>query len=123
MKVGDFPRLRSAPILVIYPDQVEDGVTKVQRKAMEDYRRRLKAKGVVRFEIQATERDAALIRRAARILQEETEAAGKLRAALVNAVGDEPKRGLKELLASAPWDDEFDQYLVRDRSQPRNVDL
>jgi hypothetical protein len=46
-----------------------------------------------------------------------------LRAALLEAIGDEPEQGLKELLASAPWDDEFDRYLLRDRSQPRNVDL
>src|SRR5215469_9286435 len=57
-----------------------------QKRAIEKYRSRLTKRGIVRFEIQALERDRDLIRALARKLTEEGQKAGQLRRAVQQAV-------------------------------------
>ena len=60
--------------------------SKAQRKATKVHRRRAAARGLVRLEVQAAKRDAALIRALAETLRDESEKAKELRSALVKAL-------------------------------------
>ncbi|MFQ5548791.1 MAG: hypothetical protein ACE5FV_10895 [Woeseia sp.] len=72
-----------------------------QRKATQNYRRRLKEQGLRRVEVEVSESDASLIRRLAKLLRDRGEAADRIRKELTALIrpGSE---GLKALLAAAP---------------------
>lgn len=91
-----------------------------QSKATATHRNRLKRKGIVRVEVQAPEGDAPLIRRLARVLRENAEAAADIRAQLQDLAVSDEQPSFKALLASAPLDD-ID--LTRARDFPRDPDL
>jgi hypothetical protein len=60
--------------------------SKAQREATKTHRRRAAARGLVRLEVQAAKRDAALIRAVAETLRDESEKAKALRSTLVKAL-------------------------------------
>jgi len=60
--------------------------SKAQRKATKSHRRRAAARGLLRLEVQAAKRDAALIRAVAATLREESEQAKTLRPTLVRVL-------------------------------------
>src|SRR5215469_18228993 len=65
-----------------------------QKRAIENYRSRLTKRGIIRFEMQALERDRDLIRALARKLTEEGQIAGQLRRVVQQAVaGGSPNTG------------------------------
>jgi hypothetical protein len=91
-----------------------------QQRAIEDYRKRLKERGLVRLEVQVLEPDAPLIRQITKVLRGDPLHATKIRARLRQIIGTEQKHGLKVLLASAPLEG-ID--LSRPRDRGRDVDL
>ncbi len=95
-------------------------MTVAQKKAVQDHRQRLRERGLVRLEVQASEIDKALIRRVASLLRGDPARAAEVRMRLQQAIGEEPKPGLKALLASAPLEG-ID--LTRGRDLGRDVEL
>ena len=95
-------------------------MTVAQKKAVQNHRRRLKERGLVRLEVQAPETDRALIRRIASLLRGDPERAAEIRQKLRHLIGDDPKPSLKALLASAPLEG-ID--LTRQRDLGREVEL
>jgi hypothetical protein len=95
-----------------------------QKRAIENYRSRLTKRGIIRFEIQALERDRDLIRALARKLTEEGQIAGQLRRVVQQAVaGGSPNTGriLAALRRSPLVGADLD--LSRPREEGRKVDL
>jgi hypothetical protein len=76
-------------------------LTEPQRKALANYRRRLKRKGLTRMEVQVRKEDAALVRGLVQALLD-PERERDARAFLREKFSDGRKAGLKELLAAAP---------------------
>lgn len=72
------------------------------------------------MEVQASEADKALIRKVANLLRGDPARAAEIRVRLRRVIGEEPKPGLKALLASAPLEG-ID--LTRDRDLGRDVEL
>ena len=75
-----------------------------QRRAVRNYRSRLGARGLARFEVLGRETDRELIRSLARRLAEDTPEAEALRAAVGRWVADEPPRrgGILAALRRSP---------------------
>jgi hypothetical protein len=95
-----------------------------QKRAIENYRSRLTKRGIIRFEIQALERDRDLIRALARKLTEEGQIAGQLRRVVQQAVaGGSPNTGgiLAALRRSPLVGADLD--LGRPREEGRKVNL
>jgi hypothetical protein len=90
-----------------------------RRKAVTNYRRRLKRQGISRVEVQVLKEDAALIRGVAKALAD-PEQERKARALLREHFAPSCAQGLKALLASAPLEG-ID--LSRDGDLGRDVDL
>lgn len=88
-------------------------------KAVSDYRRRLKRKGVVRLEVHVRKDDAALVRGVVDALAD-PEREAEARALLRERFGTGRATGLKALLAAAPLEG-ID--LTRERDFGRDVDL
>jgi hypothetical protein len=109
-----------------FPDILPDIIIEIaimntsQQRAIEDYRKRLKERGLVRLEIQVLEPDAPLIRQITKVLRGDPLHAAKIRTQLHQIVGTEQKHGLKVLLASAPLEG-ID--LSRSQDRGRDVDL
>ncbi len=95
-------------------------MTLAQKKAVHDHRKRLREQGLVRLELQAFESDKALIRKVASLLRGDPARAAEVRMRLRQVIGEEPKPGLKALLASAPLEG---VDLTRDRDLGRDVEL
>ena len=95
-----------------------------QKRAIENYRSRLTKRGIIRFEIQALERDRDLIRALARKLTEEGQKAGQLRRAVQQAVvgGASSTGGILAALRRSPLVG-ADLDLSRPREEGRKVDL
>jgi len=95
-----------------------------QKRAIENYRSRLTKRGIIRFEIQALERDRDLIRALARKLTEEGQIAGQLRRVVQQAVaGGSPNTGG---MLAALWRSPLvgaDLDLSRPHEEGRKVDL
>lgn len=94
-------------------------VPSAQKKALSNYRRRMKRRGVVRLEVQVRKEDAALVRGVVDALADpgrETET----RALLRERFGEAPAKGLKALLAAAPLEG---IELERERDAGRDVEL
>ena len=90
-----------------------------QRKAISNYRRKLKRQGIVRLEVHVHKNDAALVRGVALALTD-PEREKKARALLRERFGGGRVKGLKALLASAPL---AGIDLARDRDFGRDVEL
>ena len=94
-------------------------MSNAQKKAITNYRRRLKRQGVVRLEVQVRKDDAALVREVAKALADPNQES-ETRALLRARFGGGQAQSLKALLASAPLEG-ID--LVHDRSKGRDIDL
>jgi hypothetical protein len=95
-----------------------------QRRAIDNYRRRLTERGMARFEVVGRDSDRELIRSVARRLAEGGPDADRLRAAVNQTILGEPPRKdgiLKALLASPLIGSELD--LTRPREEGRKVDI
>jgi hypothetical protein len=78
-------------------------VSSSQKKALSAHRRRQKQRGFVRLEINISKDDAALIRGVAKALSDPARAT-EARALLRDSFGAVPAKGLKALLAAAPFE-------------------
>lgn len=95
-----------------------------QKRAIQNYRTRLGARGLARFEVLGRETDRDLIRSLARRLSEDTPEALELRATVKRSIaGEPPKHGgiLAALRRSPLVSAELD--LSRTREEGRKVDL
>jgi hypothetical protein len=110
--------LRTNLLPDIFPE-IEDTMRTNPNKAVSNYRRRLKRRGVVRVEVHVQKRDAALVRGIAKALSD-PEQEGEARALLRERFGATKAKGLKAYLASAPLEG-ID--LSRARDFGRDVDL
>ena len=94
-------------------------MVKAQRKAVSNFRRRLKQQGMARVEVHVRKDDAMLVRNVVRALAT-PEREQETRALLSEHFGSGQTEGLKALLAAAPLEG-ID--LRRDRDLGRDVDL
>ena len=94
-------------------------MAKAQHKAINNFRKRLKQRGMARLEVNVRKGDATLVRNVVRALaspeQEQT-----ARALLREHFGSRQAEGLKALLAAAPLEG---VNLSRERDFGRDVDL
>lgn len=89
-----------------------------QERALRNYRRRLKQHGIKRLELQASEQDAVLLRKLAKILRGEGHESDSIRMRL-RAMLRKPGN-VKELLAAAPLEG---VQISRSRDRGRIVEL
>ncbi|MGE4043487.1 MAG: hypothetical protein AB7F35_01445 [Acetobacteraceae bacterium] len=87
--------------------------------ALVEHRKRLRERGLTRVEVRVAESDAALVRAAAAALADPQRAEGA-RVVLRAHFGNGARKGLKDLLESAPLED---VDLTRSRDVGRLVDL
>jgi hypothetical protein len=75
-----------------------------QKRAIKNYRKRLHAQGLARFEVLGLDADRELIRSLARRLAEKGPDASRLRSAVSQTIGGEPpsKGGILEALRRSP---------------------
>ena len=92
---------------------------KTQRKAINNFRKRLKQRGMARLEVNVRKDDAMLVRNVVRALSS-PEQERTARALLREHFGSRQVEGLKALLAAAPLEG---INLSRDRDSGRDVDL
>lgn len=95
-----------------------------QKRAIQNYRSRLRERGLARFEVLARDADRDLIRSLARRLAEDGPEASRLRAAVSQIIGGEPpkKGGILAALRRSPIVG-ADLNLVRDREEGRDVEI
>ena len=95
-----------------------------QKRAIKNYRRRLRARGMVRFEVLGLDVDRGLIRSLARRLAEEGPEAARLRAAVSRTIAGQPRKkgGILEALRRSPLVG-ADLDLKRPREAGRKVGL
>jgi len=96
-----------------------EAMSPARNNAVRAYRRRLKRKGAVRFEVNVRSDDVALIKGVVRALADPAQEA-EARALLREHFGGAQARGLKALLAAAPLEG-ID--LTRDRDFGRDIKL
>jgi|SRR5271170_4904615 len=95
-----------------------------QKRAIQNYRTRLNARGLARFEVLGRDADRDLIRSLARRLAEDGPEASRLRAAVSQSInGEPPKRGgiLAALRRSPLVGADLD--VTRPREKGRNVEI
>lgn len=98
--------------------------SKSQLKATRTHRRRAAARGLVRVEVQALKKDAALLRELAETLRGEIEKADTLRATLVKALSDQDVGTAFDVFGSDLPDEVFEGVFDQRRQQNwREVDL
>lgn len=95
-------------------------MTPVQKKAVDEYRKRQKEKGFVRVEVNIPETDKPLIRDVAKGLRSGGETADKIRTAMKSALNPYSGMDLRELLENSPLD-ELD--LERSKETWRDIEL
>jgi hypothetical protein len=97
---------------------------KAQRRAIRNYRSRLGARGLARFEVLGRDADRELIRSIARRLAEDSPEASELRAVVAGAITGEPPRkgGILEALRRSPLVG-ADLDLTRSRKEGRKVEI
>jgi hypothetical protein len=95
-----------------------------QRRAIRNYRSRLRRRGLARFEVLGRNSDRGLIRSLARRLAEDGPEASKLRAVVSRSVAPEPPRkgGIVAALRRSPLVG-ADLDLSRPREQGREVEI
>ena len=93
-----------------------------QVRAIENYRKRLKKRGMARFEVLALKKDRELIREVARKLAESTPEAEKMRASMCQTISEKAgtKGGILEILRSWPL---AELHLTRPFEEGRKIDL
>ncbi|MDQ8757475.1 hypothetical protein RCO27_14685 [Sphingosinicella sp. LHD-64] len=94
-----------------------------QQKALKNYRSRLQARGMARFEVLGLDADRELIRSLAKRLAEGGPEAKQIRASVARTVGGKPEKGgiLAALRRSSLVDVDLD--LSREVTEGRAVDL
>jgi hypothetical protein len=99
-------------------------MTVSQKRAIRNYRSRLKKRGLARFEVLGRNTDRDLIRSLARCLAEEGPDAARLRAAVSQGIAGEPAKtgGIVAALRRSPLVGS-DLDLSRPRIEGRKVDL
>ena len=95
-----------------------------QKRALKNYRKRLRERGVARFEVLGLNTDRALIRSLARRLADKGPEATRIRATLRRTVSDEPpkKGGILRALRRSPLVG-IDLNVARSVADDRKVDL
>jgi len=95
-----------------------------QKRAIKNYRRRLNARGMVRFEVLGRDADRELIRSLAKRLAEDGPDATRIRAAMRRTISGEPpqKGGILAALRRSPLVG-ADLDVSRSVTQGRKVDL
>jgi hypothetical protein len=95
-----------------------------QNRAIRNYRSRLGARGLARFEVLGRDADRDLIRSLARRLSEDTPAAAELRATVSRSIDGEPPRpgGILAALRRSPLVG-ADLDLSRPREKGRKIEL
>ena len=95
-----------------------------QRRAIQNYRSRLRRRGLARFEVLARDSDRHLIRSVARCLAKDSPEASKLRALISRSVDGESssKGGILAALRRSPLVD-ADLDLSRPREKERKVEI
>lgn len=99
-------------------------MTSSQKRAVETYRKRLRERGLARFEVQGLPSDRHLLRSLARRLAEDGPEAERLRATMRQDLADEPPRtgGILAALRRSPLvGEELD--IDRESVPEREVDL
>lgn len=97
---------------------------KLRRRHVAEHRRRYRAMGLARVEVQVPQADAGLVRKLAQRLRANDPRAEKLRAELAASVATEQTaKSMFEALACDLPDEAFEPMLQRDRGPPRDVDL
>jgi hypothetical protein len=94
-------------------------MSKAQRDAVGNHRRRQKAKGLVRVEVQAGAADTALLREVAAMLRTGSRRAAQVRSALRRSL--RPQKSLLELLAVDLPDDVMGEALARPKVRGRGL--
>jgi hypothetical protein len=99
-------------------------MSKAQKQAIQNYRARLGAKGLARFEVLGRDVDKDLIRSLARRLAEDTPNASHLRASVRQSISGEPPStgGILAALRRSPLVG-ADLEVVRDKDDGRTVDF
>ena len=95
-----------------------------QKRAIQNYRSRLRERGLARFEVLARDADRDLIRSLASLLAEDGPEAARLRASVSQSIGGEPpkKGGILAALQRSPLVG-ADLDLSRIREEGRDVDI
>jgi hypothetical protein len=95
-----------------------------QTRAIAAHRRRLRERGLARYEVRGLEQDKQLVRNLAKRLAENDTEATRLRATLEKQLGEEPLSGRRiwAALRSSPLVG-IDLDLERELVPPRDVDL
>src|SRR5260370_38164275 len=95
-----------------------------QKRAIQNYRSRLSARGLPRFEVLGRDADRDLIRSLARRLAEDGPEASRLRAAVNQSIAGEPpkKGGILAALRRSPLVG-ADLDVFRPREEGRNVEI
>ena len=93
-----------------------------QARAIQNYRKRLKDRGAARFEVIGLSRDRELIRKLARKLSEEDQAAEEIRADLSRRVDETPREKGAIWAALRRWPI-ADLDLTREYTEGREIDL
>ena len=95
-----------------------------QKRAIQNYRSRLGARGLARFEVLGRDADRDLIRSLARRLAEDTPEASELRATVSRSIDGQPPQpgGILAALRRSPLVG-TDLDLSRSREEGRTVDL
>jgi len=98
--------------------------SRAQKRAITKYRSRQTGRGIVRFELQASEADRDLLRALARKLVEEGPDTGRVRQTVQQAVSGEPSKpgGILAALRRSPLVG-ADLDLTRPREAGRKLDL
>jgi hypothetical protein len=98
--------------------------TTPQKRALQNYRSRLRKRGMARFEVLGLDADRDLIRGLARRLAQKGPEADRLRATVSRTIAGEPpkKGGIFAALRRSPLVG-ADLDLSRDRGEGRKVDL
>jgi hypothetical protein len=98
--------------------------SKSQRKATRTHRRRAAARGLVRVEVQAPQKDAGLIRAVAETLRGNAREAEALRSALAKAVLPPDTSTAFDIFGSELPDDAFENVFDQPRQRSwREIDL
>ena len=94
-----------------------------QKRAIENYRRRMRKRGIARFEVLGLESDRELIRRLAKKLAEDDPEAKRIRSEVMRTVSHDPLKGgiLAALRRSPLVGEEF--VLERPANAGRRLDL
>lgn len=95
-----------------------------RQKAVKEHRRRARAQGLTRIEVQAPSTDAPLIRAVAEALRGDPTRAGLLRQAIASALPPDEPRNAFDIFGSDLPDETFDGVFETARSDRwREIDL